>query len=89
MALGAQRSGIVRLVLSDMGKIALIGIAVALPLSVAMTRLVRSELFGVSPFDPLTLAGCVVVTVVMVLAAAALPARRAATVEPTVALRTE
>jgi putative ABC transport system permease protein len=89
MALGAQRSGIVRLVLSDMGKIALVGIAVALPLSVAMTRLVRSELFGVSPFDPLTLLGCVGLTVAMVLAAAALPARRAATVEPTVALRTE
>ncbi len=89
MALGAQRMAVVRLVLLDMAKVALIGIAVALPVSVLMARWLRSQLFEVQPFDPLTLIGCVIVTAVMVMAAAALPARRAASVEPTKALRTE
>jgi putative ABC transport system permease protein len=89
MALGAQRWTVVRLVLRDMAKVALIGIAVALPVSVLMARWMRSQLFEVQPFDPLTLVGCVFVTGLMVMAAAALPARRAASVEPTRALRTE
>jgi predicted permease len=89
MALGAQRMAVVRLVLLDMAKVALIGIVVALPVSVLMARWLRSQLFEVQPFDPLTLIGCVIVTSVMVMMAAALPARRAASVEPTKALRTE
>jgi len=89
MALGAQRMAVVRLVLTDMAKMAGIGIVVALPVAVALSRLMRSQLFEVQPFDPVTLVGCVVVTLAMVLVAAALPARRAASVEPTQALRTE
>ena len=78
MALGAQRSAVVRLVLMDMAKVAAIGIVVALPVAVLLARWLRSELFEVQPFDPPTMIGCVVVTVAMVLLAAALPARRAA-----------
>ena len=89
MALGAQRSAVVRLVLMDMAKVAAIGIVMALPVAVLLARWLRSELFEVQPFDPLTMIGCVVVTVAMVLLAAALPARRAASVEPTKALRAE
>ena len=89
MALGAQRMAVVRLVLLDMAKVALMGIAVALPVAVLMARWLRSQLFEVQPFDPATLIGCVLMTAVMVIAAAALPARRAASVEPTKALRTE
>ena len=89
MALGAQRSAVVRLVLMDMAKVAAIGIVVALPVAVLLARWLRSQLFEVQPFDPATLVGCVVVTVAMVLLAAALPARRAASVEPTKALRAE
>jgi putative ABC transport system permease protein len=89
MALGAQRMAVVRLVLLDMAKVALIGTAVALPVAVLLARWLRSQLFEVQPFDPVTLIGCVMVTAVMVMAAAALPARRAASVEPTQALRTE
>ena len=89
MALGAQRMAVVRLVLLDIAKVALIGIAVALPLAVLLARWLRSQLFEVQPFDPVTLIGCVMVTAVMVMAAAALPARRAASVDPTQALRTE
>jgi len=89
MALGAQRSAVVRLVLMEMAKVAAIGIVMALPVAVLLARWLRSELFEVQPFDPLTMIGCVVVTVAMVLLAAALPARRAASVEPTKALRAE
>jgi putative ABC transport system permease protein len=89
MALGAQRFAVVRLVLTDMTKVALAGIVVAIPLAVMLARWMRSELFGVQPFDPVTMAGCIALTVAMVLVAAALPARRAASVEPTKALRTE
>jgi putative ABC transport system permease protein len=89
MALGAQRSAVVRLVLMDMAKVAAIGIVVALPVAVLLARWLQSQLFEVKPFDPVTLVGCVVVTVAMVLLAAALPARRAASVEPTKALRAE
>jgi putative ABC transport system permease protein len=89
MALGAQRLAVVRLVLTDMAKVAAIGIVVALPVAVLLARWLQSQLFEVQPFDPVTLVGCVVVTVAMVLLAAALPARRAASVEPTKALRAE
>jgi len=89
MALGAQRWGVVRMVLGDMAKVAGVGIIVALPVSVALARTLKSQMFEVSAFDPVTMIGCVVVTVAMVLVAAAIPARRAASVEPTVALRTE
>jgi len=89
MALGAQRSAVVRLVLMDMAKVAAIGIVVALPVAVLLARWLQTQLFEVQPFDPLTLIGCVTVTVAMVLLAAALPARRAASVEPTKALRAE
>ena len=56
---------------------------------IAQVHAPEAQLITVQPFDPSTLIGCVVVTAVMVAAAAALPARRAASVEPTQALRTE
>jgi predicted permease len=89
LALGAQRSGVIVLVVREMALIAAIAIAIALPSIVALARLFRSQLYGVTTFDPLTLAGAVMLTAVMVTIAAALPARRAATVEPMQALRTE
>ncbi len=89
MALGAQRFTVVRLVLTGMGKVALAGIAVAIPLAVVLARWLRSQLFGVQPFDPVTMTGCIAITVAMVLVAAFLPAQRAASVEPAKALRTE
>jgi putative ABC transport system permease protein len=89
MALGAQRIGIVRLVLWDMARVAAIAVVIALPVSVAISRLLQSQLFEVSPFDPLTLCVCAIVTIGMVALAAAVPARRAASVQPMQALRTE
>jgi ABC-type antimicrobial peptide transport system permease subunit len=89
LALGAQRSGVVMLVLREMAIIAAIATIIALPSIVALARLFRSQLYGVTTFDPLTLSGAVILTAVMVTIAAALPARRAATVEPMLALRSE
>ncbi len=89
LALGAQRSGVVMLVLREMLFIAAIATAVALPSTLVLARLFRSQLFGVSGADPLTLAAVVALTSVMVILAAALPARRAAAIQPIRALRTE
>jgi ABC-type antimicrobial peptide transport system permease subunit len=89
LALGAQRSSVVVLVVREMTIIAGIAIVIALPSVVALARLFRSQLYGVATFDPVTLAAAVILTALMVGLAAALPARRAASVEPMQALRTE
>ena len=89
LALGAQRSSVIGLVLREMLVIAGIATVVALPSTVALARLFRSQLYGVTFADPLTLVYAVAFTAVMVALAAALPARRAAAVEPMNALRTE
>jgi len=89
LALGSQRSSVVLLVVREMAIIAAVATAIALPSVVALARLFRSQLYGVTTFDPVTLAGSVALTVGMVAVAAALPARRAATVQPMQALRTE
>jgi len=89
MAMGAQRATVVRLVLQDVLWIAGVSIALTLPVSLFFARTLRSELYGVSPADPWTLiAGTFLVSVVALLSAL-LPARRAASVEPMQALRSE
>jgi len=89
MALGAQRGNVVMLVMREMALTAAIGVAVALPASFGLSRLLTSQLYGVQPGDPLTLLACVAATVLMVALAAAIPARRAASVDPMQALRSE
>jgi predicted permease len=89
LALGSPRSTIVLLVVREMALIAVVSTAIALPSLVALARLFRSTLFGVTTFDPLTLLGAVIVTILMLSLAASLPAHRAAAVEPMQALRTE
>jgi putative ABC transport system permease protein len=89
LALGARRSNVIALVLREMVIIAAIATVVALPATVMLARLLKSQLFEVTPADPMTLAGAVAVTGLMVVLAALLPARRAAQVEPMRALRTE
>ena len=87
MALGAQRSGIARLVLTSAAKLALLGCALGVLGSLAVSRLVSSFLFEVSATDPLIYSAGVVIMMLMALLASALPARRAASAEPIVALR--
>jgi putative ABC transport system permease protein len=89
LALGSQRAGIVVLVVREMALIAAIAVVVALPSVVGLAQLFRSQLYGVTSFDPLTLGGALFLTAVMVAMAAALPARRAAEVQPMQALRIE
>lgn len=89
MALGAQRSSVVLLVMREMLLTACLGAAVAVPAVFGISKLFASQLYGVRPGDPLTLLSCIVVTACMVTLAAAIPARRAASVDPMRALRSE
>jgi ABC-type antimicrobial peptide transport system permease subunit len=89
MALGATRASVVRMVLLEVLWLAGISIAVALPVSLLLMYAVRSQLYGISGSDPLTLCGMTVLVTLVALASAMLPARRAARVEPMAALRHE
>jgi putative ABC transport system permease protein len=89
MALGSQRSGIIGLVLASGAKLAVIGCVLGLIGAVASSRLLQTLLFGVSPFDPLTLSVAVLLVLLLVLAASFVPARRAANIHPMRALREE
>jgi len=89
MAIGAERGDIGRLVVGRaLGPVAL-GVALGLTASFGLTRLVRGLLHGVEPTDPLTLAAGSLVLITAALTASYLPARRAATVDPVIALRRE
>jgi predicted permease len=89
LALGSPRGAVVFHIVREMAVIAAIATAIALPSIVALGRLFGSLLYGVTAFDPLTLASAVLLNAAMVALAAALPARRAASVEPMQALRAE
>jgi predicted permease len=89
MALGSSRLAITGLVVKEMVRLGVIGVVVAVPCAILLGRALRSQLFGVSAADPLTLAGVVLLMGVVSLAAALVPARRAANVEPMEALRAE
>lgn len=87
MALGSPQWEIVKLVLTSGAKLAAVGCGLGLLGAVAASELLRSLLFGVSPFDPLVLTFAAVVILLLALAASAVPAMRAASVEPSQALR--
>jgi putative ABC transport system permease protein len=89
MALGATRASVVRMVLFEVLWLAGISIAVAVPLSLLLMSVARSQLYGISSSDPLTLCLMTVLVTLVALASAMLPARRAARVEPMKALRYE
>jgi putative ABC transport system permease protein len=89
IAVGATRAAVVRMVLTEVLWLAGIGIAVGLPLSLLCSRAIRSQLFGISNSDPLTFGGMIVLVAAVAFVSAALPARRAARVDPMVALRYE
>lgn len=89
MALGAQRSDVLRLVIGHGTKMALVGVAVGIVAALGLTRLMANQLFGVSAHDPLTFAGVAALLIVVAAAACYIPARRAMRVDPIVALRHE
>ena len=89
MSLGADGSRIVRLVLSQGGRLVALGIVLGLVAAVAASRLVSGLLFDVAPLDPLTLAAVAFVLTTIALLAILFPALRASRVDPVVALREE
>jgi predicted permease len=89
MALGAQRRDIQRLILGQGAKMAFAGVVLGIFLALGLTHLMSSQLFGITPHDPLTFAGVALILLLVALAACYLPARRAMGVDPMVALRHE
>jgi putative ABC transport system permease protein len=89
MALGSQRSGIMRLVLVSGAKLACIGCAIGLLGAMAASGLLRSFLFDVSPLDPLVLTLAAIAVLLLALTASAVPAQRAASIDPMQSLRAE
>ena len=87
MALGARREDVVRLVVGRGLRLAAIGLAIGLVLSAGVTRFASFLLYGTSPLDPVTFASVAALLLGVALVAAWNPARRAAAVEPVVALR--
>jgi predicted lysophospholipase L1 biosynthesis ABC-type transport system permease subunit len=89
MALGAQNNRVLWMVLKESLLLLGIGIALGVPATLAVTRLVQAQLFGLGPSDPFTLTAAVLTIAIVTLATAFFPARRAAKVDPVVALRYE
>ncbi|HXG68638.1 MAG TPA: ABC transporter permease [Blastocatellia bacterium] len=89
MAVGASPGVVARAILHDALVLAAIGIGIGLPAALATTRLIKSQLYGVAPNDPVTLVIVAVTLVTVALLAAWFPARRAMKVDPMVALRHE
>ncbi|HEV8253237.1 MAG TPA: ABC transporter permease, partial [Vicinamibacteria bacterium] len=89
VALGADRRAILALVLREVALMAALGIAVGLPFAWALGRLVRSQLYGLSPSDPLTVGAASLLLASVAILSGYLPARRATRVDPLAALRYE
>jgi ABC-type antimicrobial peptide transport system permease subunit len=89
MALGAQRQGVLNLVLKEAAGLAGLGVLLGLAGAFALTRLMASLLYGVGSTDPLTFVAVAVVLTLIALVAAYLPGRRATRVDPIVALKAE
>jgi predicted permease len=89
LALGAGRASLLNLVLREVALLTAAGVAIAIPVALAVTRLVRSELYGIVPNDPLSIAAAALVLASVALLAGYIPAERATRVDPLTALRYE
>ena len=89
MALGAQRSDVLRLIVGQGARLAVFGVLAGIAASFVITRLLSSLLFGVSATDPTTFAGVAAILAMVALLASYIPARRAMGLDPNIALRYE
>jgi ABC-type antimicrobial peptide transport system permease subunit len=89
LALGTGRASLLKLVLREVALLTALGVAIAIPVALAVTRLVRSELYGIVPNDPLSIAAAALVLASVALLAGYIPAERATRVDPLTALRYE
>ena len=89
MAIGAEAYHVLRMVMRESLLVVIIGVVLGIPAALGMGRLISSQLYNLSPRDPVTLALAIVLLLVACILAAYLPARRAARIDPMVALRHE
>ncbi|MGH9625328.1 MAG: FtsX-like permease family protein, partial [Bryobacteraceae bacterium] len=89
MALGAERSNVLWIVMRQSLLLAGLGIVIGLPVALGAEQLVSKMLFGVRPADPVSMAGAAILLLIFALVAGYLPARRASRIDPMVALRCE
>jgi ABC-type antimicrobial peptide transport system permease subunit len=89
MALGAQRGQVVGLVMGGGFRLIAIGLAIGFAAAAAASRLIRTLLFGVALFDPLTYAGVALLFILVGALACLIPSLRASRIDPLVALRAE
>jgi ABC-type antimicrobial peptide transport system permease subunit len=89
MALGAQRPQVLWMILRESLWMSAVGIGIGIPVAFASARLLKSMLFGLSPYDPLTFFIALIGIALITTVAALLPARRASSIDPMTALRQE
>jgi putative ABC transport system permease protein len=89
LALGAEQSRVLRMVLGEVGVLVFIGLALGIAAALATTRFIHSFLYGLTPNDPWVFGSAAAVLAIVALVAGYLPARRASRLDPMTALREE